>query len=280
MLYLRDDFKEKWKGKDPFEEIEKIDGEVFRSVKARKTFRFDMDGKSYFCKIHRGIGWYEILKDLSQFKMPILGAKNEWEALNRLKELGIDTMTPVAYAVKGINPAKQYSFIVTEDLINTESLEDYCMGWDENPPSYKLKEAFIKRLAWVSKTLHENGINHRDYYICHFLLDISNGKDNIDLDNFTASLIDLHRAQIRSKIPMRWVIKDLAGLYFSAMDLGLNKNDIYKFMKIYSGTSLKECLKNINFWKQIEKRAIKLYIKDMGKEPIKIFKMRKPQAML
>ena len=46
-----------------FEKIFILEGEDFRLVKARRTFRFEAGGKGYFAKVHHGIGWKEILKD-------------------------------------------------------------------------------------------------------------------------------------------------------------------------------------------------------------------------
>jgi hypothetical protein len=43
-------------------------------------------------------------------------------------------------------------------------------------------------------------------------------------------LIDLHRAQLRKKTPRRWVVKDVAGLYFSVMDIGLTQRDLFRFV--------------------------------------------------
>ena len=53
-------FSREWKGKDPFVELEKTEGEIFRQVKNRRTFRFELDGHGYFAKVHRGVGWREI----------------------------------------------------------------------------------------------------------------------------------------------------------------------------------------------------------------------------
>ena len=268
MLYLREEFKEAWKGQDPFAAADALEGEVFRAVKTRRTLRFQLKGKSYFAKIHHGVGWKEIFKNLLQFKMPVLGAENEWAALQLLERLGVDTMVPCAYGRRGSNPAKQDSFIITEDLIHTESLEDFCADWPKNPPPFELKKALVEKLAWVSRTMHGNGMNHRDYYICHFLLDVTKGRNNVDPDNLTASLIDLHRAQIRKKTPRRWIVKDVGGLFFSAMEIGLTQRDIFRFMRIYADLPLRETLnKDRAFWADVKKTAEALFIKEFGALP-------------
>jgi heptose I phosphotransferase len=107
--------------------------------------------------------------------------------------------------------------------------------------------------------MHDLGMNHRDYYLCHFLLDKSFAIHNEITDDTSLFLIDLHRAQLRKTVPTRWKIKDLAGLYFSAMDVPLSERDLYLFIFYYSGGKLKSSLSlNKNFWQQVSFRAHKL----------------------
>ena len=128
-LILAEPFKTLWAGRDAFAEVEKLDGQVFRELAARRTLRTEVEGRHYFVKIHRGIGWGEILKNLITAKLPVLGAGQEWDAIQRLRELGVPTMTGVAFGEKGSNPADQHSFIVTEELAPIVSLEDLTMDW-------------------------------------------------------------------------------------------------------------------------------------------------------
>lgn len=266
-LELTQPFIQQWQNKDPFIEAEKLQGEVFRALEARKTLRFTLGESSYFIKIHRGVGWFEIIENLIRLRLPVLGAANEYFAIKKLEKLHIETMKIVAYAKKGINPARQQSFIITEDLINTISLEDFCLDWKNNTPDFSLKLALISQLANVSRTLHQNGVNHRDYYICHFLLDLNSLEQFNSLERFKSdhhtlkiSLIDLHRAQLRSQTPERWLAKDIASLYFSAMDIGLTQRDFFRFMKLYHGCSLRDCLsKHLIFWNRIESQGQKLW---------------------
>lgn len=257
MLYLNKKFERIWAGREPFDELAKVNGQIYRQVKNRKTFQFEVEGESYFAKLHWGIGWREIVKNLLQFRLPILGAENEWQAINKLESLNIDTMKYVAYGSKGKNPAAQQSFIVTRELTATTSLEDYCRGWNERQPSFSEKFALQKEIAKISKTLHGNGVCHRDFYLCHFLLHAGHSQQEPKL-----SLIDLHRALVKQKLSMRWIVKDVAGLYYSAMDIGLSRRDLFRFIRYYSGSSLKQELRsNSKFWCAVEARATKLYKK-------------------
>jgi len=229
-LILAEPFKSLWAGKDAFAEVEALQGQVYRELEGRRTLRTEVAGRGYFVKIHRGVGWGEIAKNLLSAKLPVLGAAQEWIAVQRLHDAGVPTMTTVAYGSRGANPARQHSFIITEELAPTVSLEDFSLDWLQSPPAPTLKRALIAEVAKMTGTLHRAGINHRDCYICHFLLHTDRPVTSGD---FRLSLIDLHRAQSRRAVPRRWRNKDLAGLYFSALNIGLTSRDKLRFLKGY-----------------------------------------------
>ena len=262
-------------GIDTFDYLMQLDGEMFRDIDNRRTLRFTLNNKRYFLKAHNGVGWKEIFKNLLTLRLPVLGARNEWRAIQSLTQLGVDTMTLVAWGERGLNPARKQSFVVTEALENTESLEDFCMGWETNPPATKsqlrLKRALIYKIATMARRMHASGINHRDFYLCHFLLDVSADlfKETLDPgmrrdddlpEALRLSLIDLHRVQIRKRTPLRWVVKDIGGLYFSAMRIGLTRRDLYRFMQVYRDSSLRVTLhEDGKFWSRCRLRASSLY---------------------
>ena len=128
-LWLQPPFAGLWAGRDAFAAVDALDGEVFRQRDGRRTFRCEIGGRGYFVKIHHGIGWGEIVKNLLVGRAPILGAGNEWQAIHRLTAIGIDTMRAVAFGQRGWNPARRHSFLITEELAPTISLEDFCREW-------------------------------------------------------------------------------------------------------------------------------------------------------
>ena len=229
-LLLSEPFRSLWAGKDPFVEVEALQGQVYRELEGRRTLRTEVAGRGYFVKIHRGIGWGEIVKNLLSAKLPVLGAGQEWRALERLHEAGVATMTAVAYGERGANPATQHSFIVTEELAPTISLEDFTLDWARNPPAPAFKHSLIAEVAKMLGSMHRAGVNHRDCYICHFLLHTDKP---VSADDFRLSVIDLHRAQIHDRLPLRWRNKDLAALYFSALNIGLTRRDKLRFLRGY-----------------------------------------------
>lgn len=238
------------RGQSAFDYFMQMQGESFRRQPGRSTQRVTIGDKHYFIKQHFGVGWKEIFKNLVQFKWPIISAKNEWQAIQRLQALSIAVPGIFAYGSKGLNPARRQSFLLMEELTNFSSLEDFCRDWKNEPPSFSLKQALILKIAHIAKTLHENGINHRDFYLCHFLL-----RANQEL-----TLIDLHRAGLHQKLRPRWLIKDLAGLYFSSKDQGLTPRDLLRFMRAYRQKSLRDViLSEGSFWQKVKKRGEKLY---------------------
>lgn len=262
-LQLDEPFRSLWAGRDPFVAVEALQGEVFRELEARRTLRTEVAGRSFFVKIHRGVGWGEIAKNLVSLRLPVLGAANEWRAIRRLAELGVDSMHGVAFGERGANPATRHSFIVTEDLAPTISLEDYCRDWPADPPAVAMKRALIRRVAEMARRMHEGGVNHRDFYICHFLLHLDPAPSP---DAFKLSLIDLHRAQLRAATPRRWRDKDLAALYFSALDIGLTRRDRLRFLRVYFGRPLRDVLlRQADLLRMLEREARRLHARYLRK---------------
>lgn len=256
-LFLAEPFKTLWAGRDAFAEVERLEGQVYRELEGRRTLRTEVDGRGYFVKIHRGIGWGEVAKNLFSAKLPVLGAGQEWKAIERLHQAGVATMTAVAYGERGGNPAAQHSFIITEELAPTLSLEDISLNWRQEPPEPRLKRALIAEVASMVGGMHRAGVNHRDCYICHFLLHTDKP---VTADDFRLSVIDLHRAQTRRAITPRWRNKDLAALYFSALDIGLTRRDTLRFLKAYFRQPLRQILKQeAALLRWLEKKADKLY---------------------
>jgi heptose I phosphotransferase len=259
---VTDKFTDEWGGNPTFDELMALNGEMYRQVARRKTFKFNLNDKEYFAKIHRGVGWGEIFKNLIQGRLPILGARNEYDAINALTKLGVKTMSLAAYGQRGFNVAELESFVITESLEPAASLEDLCADWGVNKPSFKLKRALIKRVAMITRAIHENGINHRDLYICHFLLKEGELESLSDVSDVQLYLIDLHRVQMRPKTPIRWQVKDLAALYFSSMDIGLSRQDLLYFIHHYTGNKVsKELVDNSGLWAEVKRKALILKAK-------------------
>ena len=261
-LFLAPPLSALWAGKDAFVEVEALTGVEYRAVAGRRTFRTEIDGRGYFVKIHRGVGWGEILKNLLTLRLPVLGARNEFAAIRQLEQLGVATMHAVAFGERGTDPARRHSFLITEELAPTQSLD---LAWPDLSPV--ARRALTLRVADMARRMHGAGLNHRDLYLCHFLLHTDQPPTQARL-----SLIDLHRAQSRERVPRRWRDKDLAALYYSAQEAGVSRHDGLRFLRAYFGLPLRAVMAGegrlLNFLarenRRLERRYARKYFNQTG----------------
>ena len=190
----------------------------------RRTVSFSHNGRRYYLKIHDGVGWKEIGKNLTSLRLPVLGAENEWRGVHHLhrqtllQNLGLDTLEIAGYGTrkrhlaKVLNdPARRQSLIVTDEIPQAKSLEELCAewGWERSVPKtsqeIRLKHWLIKQLAQTARILHDSGANHRDFYLSHFLLHRTEKTGLPSPENCRIFLIDLHRMRVH-KPPLRaWI---------------------------------------------------------------------------
>lgn len=266
-VFIDNTFAEVWRG-EPFARALRQQGEVFREKEGRRTLRFSAGGNSYFLKLHQGVGWMEIIKNLAQWRLPVVSARNEWRAINKLREMNLHAPSVVAYGNRGLNPARRLSFLVTEELTGSISLEELCARWRERPPDATAKRALIAQVANLTRAMHAGGVNHRDFYLCHLRIDSSAAAaDDLAAGDARLTVLDLHRAQIRRKTPSRWAVKDLGGLYFSARDIGLTARDVLRFMKTYRRKTVRELTDESAFWTRVARKAKRIHHGDFGRAP-------------
>ena len=243
----------------------RMPGELYRKARGRETLRVTLGGTDYLLKRHTGVGWGEILKNLLQLRLPVLGAANETRGLNHLARLGIAAPKVIAYDWRGGNPARRQSYLLSEFLTDTVSLEHY--GVPGRMPIHSLaeKRVVIRRLGRIAGRMHAGGLNHRDFYLCHFHVPGSAAARPLITEHSPIHLIDLHRAQVRHRTPLRWRAKDLGGLLFSALENGLTRTDCLRFIAEYRPGPLRETLAAERLlWRRVVRNADRLYRQDGG----------------
>ena len=226
--------------------------DVYREKEGRRTVRLRRGEDVYFLKYHGGIGWREVWKNVCRGRPPVSGADNEYVALTALRDAGMAVPEVVAFARVGQSPARRRSAIVTRALRDTVSLEDYCATWQAQPPAAAQRIALVRHVAQIARQMHSLGVQHRDFYLCHFHLLLDSLRDGKP----RSYLIDLHRARVRLNMPRRWRIKDLAALYFSAMNCGLTRRDCLRFMYLYNEGGLRKALgEDARMWRAVSRKA-------------------------
>lgn len=265
-LVIREPLLEHLNAQSAFESLKQISGTVARAMPGRVTLRISLGDQFYYRKWHSGVGWREIGKNLLTLRLPVIGASNEWYALNKLAALNIPSLTAVAFGRRGLNPARQESFIVTAELAGMVKLDAL---FKQESVTFEHKRLIITEVARIARAMHGAGINHRDFYLCHLLLDpnsLASSENNHRA--IRIFLVDLHRAQLRPKVPYRWRVKDIGGLYFSALDLGFSQHDMWFFLSHYFAQNIADLLATHgSFLAAVEARAIATYRRDFGRSP-------------
>ena len=267
MIELSAEMRDKFPGANAFEQVMALDGEVYRAKEGRRTLLFEYEGREYFAKIHHGIGWGEIWKNLSSFRLPVTDASNEWKAVNLLEKEGVATVKIVGKGMRGSNPAKRESFVIMEALEERVEVEDFLKQMHHLSVVQRLalKREIITTVADAARRMHEGGMNHRDFYLCHFHIMDRDWSEWKEGDGIRLPLLDLHRAQIRAKVPERWLVKDLGALLFSAIDCNITDRDIVMFLKVYLGDQWRERLQSdVKLWQGVIRRATGFYKKHRG----------------
>ena len=214
-------------------------GHVVRQIKSRSTSRIvlprETGKQTFYIKRHGPPRLRERLRPLLNFSRPILGARNEWEAILRFHEAGLPTVTPVAFGKLG-----QHSLVMTQDLGTDFTLLDWVNETadrrqsgdsSESAEDLSLKRRLIQRVAAIAQHMHACGIHHQDFYLNHILWrrDASI-PENGDLG---IRVIDLGRVVQTLRRSRRLIIKDLAQLDFSARRMSCN--DRLRFLRLYLG---------------------------------------------
>lgn len=184
------------------------------------------------------------------------GAENEWGKVLRLEEVGIHTMTPVAYGSVRKWGLPCRALTVTEHLYRAEKLEDYLpdhFGKEGlSREEIDRKRRIIRETArWAAK-FHNAGFHHQDFYLGHIFLRPGEG------DSFTLHMIDLQRVRECPQVRPSRVLKDLAQINFSALQLlCLTRADRMRFIHAYLGrTRLTESDKDLI--RKIESKTLRI----------------------
>lgn len=156
-------------------------------------------------------------------------AVRECRCIKRLNQIGISTLQCVAVGQRMLGLTERQSFLITAAL-NDVSLERYAadiLRGDSPPPSPRLRRYIICQLALAARTLHAARCFHRDLYLSHVFLH-RNADGSVAL-----RLIDLARMLVKPRQTLRWKIKDLAALDYSAPRPLVTRTDRLRFLLYY-----------------------------------------------
>ncbi|QJA06641.1 hypothetical protein FVE67_07475 [Thermosulfurimonas marina] len=175
------------------ERFEAFWGEVGRPFKVkpdREIRLLEVRGQSLFLKRYFRFGALEF----------VCGAEREWWAVKELSRRGFSVPEPVAFGLeRGLRPRRAFSLLSAapgrrlEDLFREEPEVALRLAWP---------------LAAFAARFHALGFSHQDFYLCHLFF-----------DGRRFFLIDLQRLRQSEGLRFRWIIKDLAELFYSAREV-------------------------------------------------------------
>lgn len=226
-------------------------GEVVKDKTIRTVVKIDLGEGNDSIYLKRFYG--------RQSKKNIFGTDNgedgrrEWFNTVLLNRMGIGTYEPLCFGevkTKKNSHAEQ-ALMVTRGLDGAIKLDSFFKDCH-----FEVKRKVITKLSDFARDFHGKGLNHQDFYLTHFLY-------NSETDKIF--IVDLQRVYRRSKVPMRYLVKDLAQFVYSAgVAEGFTKTDLMRFLHGYFnveklGRKEKKMLKRVFFKaRRIERHTDKL----------------------
>jgi heptose I phosphotransferase len=233
-------------------------GKVIKNrIPERSTVNFELKSGneviSVFLKRYHPLPLKDRLQSPFNFFSPYT-ALREWKNTLTFHSLNLPTVTPVAAGMRKKSILGRESFLLTKGLEGTVRLEDVIhqrFSHSLLPEEISEKRKLIKQLALLTQKMHNLGLNHRDFYLCHILT-------RKDADRgWELFICDLHRVDRRKSVSIRWRVKDLSALNYSAPEKLISTSDRIRFLKLYLG---KERLdQEARLWiKKVVKRTEKM----------------------
>ncbi len=156
-------------------------------------------------------------------------AAREAHYIRKLGQLGLSAPKVIACGERMRGCLERRSLLITEEIAgrSLETLAQEILTGQRSAPSPAERREIIQQLAQVVARLHGNHLYHRDLYLCHVFM-TRNADGGIVLH-----LIDLARMIARPWRSVRWQIKDLAALAYSAPAALVTRGDRLRFLYHY-----------------------------------------------
>jgi hypothetical protein len=202
-------------------------GERVALKRGRSVVRFALANRVFYLKRNR-LQFHEFFKGLISFRISRYGATREVGNIFTLNQHGIPTVPLCAFGVRRFLGLWEIeSFVLTEALYDYEPLETVVKQHWSAPLSItqiQEKRRMISQVASLARTFHGAGLAHQDFYLGHFFYRHSE----------PLALIDVQRVLQFDALPLRYKIKDLAQLYYSASLTGVvSATDSARFLRAY-----------------------------------------------
>ncbi len=178
-------------GLKEFEDFWRYPAQSFKKKKDREILFFPLGERRLFLKRYHFSFWQGFQER---------GAGREWWAAQSLSKEGFAVPSPVALGVeRGLRRRRAFSLFAEAP---GERLEDLLRA---HPQDYS---RFLSPLVQTVARFHQQGYSHQDLYLCHLFW-----------HEGEVVFIDLQRVRHTAGFKPRWIIKDLAELFYSARQI-------------------------------------------------------------
>lgn len=239
-----------WVGKEPFNVVRELHGEVVSDQRHRRTVKFRVAGRNYFAKLYFGKGRAAMRP--WQWAPMLVAARDEYRAARHLRGFGLNAPRPVAHGTEDERRGERLSFVVSEALDGYSSIAVVTAGWQNSPPAPRHKQRLVESVAILARQMHGAGVTHRDFDLDHIWLDDQAwARGRVHL-----ALIDVHRVRIGMRVSPLGVWRDLGTLLANAWHLPLTHRDRLRFVRLYANRPLREALtKRRLLWWLLQRRV-------------------------
>lgn len=182
----------------------------------------------------RHVRWH--IKRYAASRGQITPADGDVAGHRLLESASIPTAPLVAYG----NLRDGRSFVIFDDLAGYTPADKLV---ERGVPF----EPLLNPTADLAAKLHDAGLHHRDLYLCHFMAKVEGG--NVDL-----KLIDTARLKPLPRfLARRWIVKDLAQLWYSTMKLAVTDGQRAAWLARYAAQ--RKIAQAENLRRSIEQKA-------------------------
>jgi len=220
---------------DPERLFQFSEGSALHKPRLAGRFRYRFEAKD---KDNRSVWLYikrtrhpSLIGQLGRILSGTIRHSSCWHERKIIKQLGalrIPAPMVVAYGEKMFLGYERASFLITLGIVG-QSLERYVpkhLSRSAGPQELRKRRAWIARLAELISRFHNAGYCHRDLYLSHVFISFKSDGEPIFY------LIDLARCFRMYLRKTRWIVKDLAGLDYSAGTF-VTRTDRLRFLLSY-----------------------------------------------
>lgn len=203
----------------------------------RSTCRLELESSRgrlrVYLKRHERLSVGERIAGIVHFEGRHTPAGVEWRHLELARRLGIRVPTSVAAGERVERGGSVKSYLMIRELAGEDALHEVIPRAARTLPTREFrdwKRRMAGELAEVTCRLHRACAFHKDLYLCHFFVPVSDAGE----PGKSVTLIDLHRLRIHPWTSWWWRWKDLGQLLYSTVGVeGIEPRDLLRFWRRY-----------------------------------------------